>query len=383
MNFELDEDQQALADTVRRYLRKNYGFETRQGLLGSPLGYDEQAWAAFAEMGVFGLPVPEEFGGFGGGAVALSGIMECFGEALSLEPVLSTLALGARMVVRGGTASQQARLLPAIANGSMRIAFAHVETGSRYDLDQVAATARRCEGGWTVSGIKRVVLDAPSAQALLVSARTAGLPGEPAGISLFIVDPAAPEVELRPYRTLDGRRAADVVLRAATVASDGLVGAEGGALGLVEEAVDFATALLCAEAVGVMADANAATLEFLKTRKQFGVAIGSFQVLQHRMVDMFIAAEQSRSMSYLACASVDTATDSRERARVVSAAKVLVAQACRLVSQQSVQLHGGMGLTEEMKISHAFRRLTVIAGQFGDDSHHLERFACSPDSGRI
>jgi alkylation response protein AidB-like acyl-CoA dehydrogenase len=262
-----------------------------------------------------------------------------------------------------------------VIEGRLKVAFAHTEPGARYDLAHVGSSAKKAGSIWLLDGEKRVVLGAPLAGKLIVSARTSGKAGEANGISLFLVDRAAAGVSLRPYATLDEARAADVTLKGVEVGADALVGREGAAFALIEEVVDFATALVCAEAVGAMKQANDATLEYLKTRKQFGVPIGTFQALQHRMVDMVIAAEQARSMAYLACAKVDGEKDARERARLVSAAKVKIADACRHVSQESIQLHGGMGMTEELKVSHTFRRLTMIAQQFGDADHHLARFA--------
>ena len=235
-------------------------------------------------------------------------------------------------------------------------------------------TQRRAAGdGWVLDGTKSVVIGAPSADRLIVSARSAGAMAQ--GASLFVVDPKAAGVTLNPSRTVDGQRAADVRFAGVKLGPDALLGPAGGALPFIEEAVDFATALLCADAIGAMQYANDATLEYLKTRKQFGVPIASFQVLQHRMVEMFIVCEQARSMAILAAGKVDAAGDAAERQRVVSAAKVKIADAARHISQESVQLHGGMGMTEELKISHTFRRLTTIAQRFGDADHHLERYA--------
>ena len=240
----------------------------------------------------------------------------------------------------------------------------------------MSATAKKTTDGWVLDGLKRVVIGAPLADLLVVSARTSGKAGDAAGVSLFVVAADAKGVSQTAYRTMDNQRAADVRLAGVQVRADALLGAEGAALPVIEEAVDFATALLCAEAVGAMQFANDTTLEYLKTRKQFGVAIGSFQVLQHRMVEMFVTVEQARSMTYLACSKVDGgAADATERARVVSAAKIKIADACRQISQEAIQLHGGMGMTEEMKVSHTFRRLTLIGQQLGDADHHLERFA--------
>jgi alkylation response protein AidB-like acyl-CoA dehydrogenase len=244
------------------------------------------------------------------------------------------------------------------------MAFAFSEKGARYDLAPAAVKAKKAGSGWTLDGEKVVVLGAPSAAKIVVSAQA------PAGPSLFLVD--ARSVKMRPYRTLDEMRAADVVFSGA---AGELLGAEGKAQSVIEEVVDFGTALVCAEAVGVMKFACDSTLEYLKTRKQFGVPIGTFQALQHRMVDMVVAYEQARSMACLACSKVDGAADAKERARAVSAAKIKIADNARLISQEAIQLHGGMGMSEELKVSHSFRRLTMIAQQFGDADHHLERFA--------
>jgi pimeloyl-CoA dehydrogenase small subunit len=375
MNFDYSEEQQLLADSIRRFVAKDYDFEARKKIVASRQGASEDVWKTFAEMGLLGIPFPPEQGGFGGGATDLMSAMEAIGEGLVVEPFLATVGLAAQFIARAGSEAQKNAILPAVIEGRLKMAFAHTESGARYDLAYVAATAKKAGSVWLLDGEKRVVLGAPLADKLVVSARSSGKAAEAQGISLFLVDCAAAGVGLRPYATLDEMRAADVTLKGVEVGADALVGREGGALALIEEVVDFATALVCAEAIGAMKQANDATLEYLKTRKQFGVPIGTFQALQHRMVDMVIAAEQARSMAYLACAKVDGEKDARERARLVSAAKVKIADACRHVSQESIQLHGGMGMTEELKVSHTFRRLTMIAQQFGDAEHHLTRFA--------
>jgi pimeloyl-CoA dehydrogenase small subunit len=375
MNFDYSEEQQLLADSIRRFVAKDYDFEARKKIVASRQGASDEVWETFAEMGLLGIPFPAEHGGFGGGATDLMSAMEAIGEGLVVEPFLATVGLAGQLVARGGSEAQKKAIIPAVIEGRLKMAFAHTEAGARYDLAHVGSTAKKAGSIWLLDGDKRVVLGAPLADRLIVSARTSGKAGEARGISLFLVDRAAAGVSLRPYTTLDETRAADVTLKGVEVGADALVGPEGEALALIEEVVDFATTLVCAEAVGAMKQANDATLEYLKTRKQFGVPIGTFQALQHRMVDMVIAAEQARSMAYLACARVDSEKDARERARLVSAAKVKIADACRHVSQESIQLHGGMGMTEELKVSHTFRRLTMIAQQFGDADHHLARFA--------
>ncbi len=360
MNFDYNEEQQLLADSVRRYLQKDYDFETRRKIVASSEGWSAQAWAQFAEMGLTGLPVSTDFGGFGGGAVDLMGVMEAFGDALVVEPYLATV-LASRVVSSSGNSELKSTLLPAVVEGRMRLAFAHAEAGARHRIDHVKAVAKKAGNGWAIDGEKKAVGGAPSADKLVVSAR------DEKGIALFLVD--AKDVRMKPFRALDETRSADVVLQAAKAER-----LEAG-LAQIEEVVDFGTALICAEAVGAMKFACDTTLEYLKTRKQFGVPIGTFQALQHRMVDMFIAYEQARSMACLACSKVDFSENERDRKRAVSAAKVKIADNARHVSQESVQLHGGMGMSEELKVSHTFRRLTVITEQFGGADYHLERFA--------
>ena len=359
MNFDYNEEQQLLADSVRRYLARSYDFEARKRIVAGD-GWSADAWAQFAQMGLTGLPLSAEHGGFGGGAVDLMGVMEAFGEALVIEPYLP-LVLAARLVERAASPAQKAALLPGVVEGRTKLAFAHTEKGARYALDAVRTSAGRKGERWSLDGEKSAVIGAPTADRLVVTARSDG------ALQLFLVDVG--KVDLQAYRTMDERLAADVVLRGADAQP-----MEGG-VALLEEALDFAAALTCAEAVGAMKFACDTTLEYLKTRRQFGAPIGTFQALQHRMVDMFISLEQARSMACLACSKADSAADARERARNVSAAKIRIADAARHVSQEAVQLHGGMGMSEELKVSHAFRRLTVLAREFGDADHHLARFA--------
>jgi alkylation response protein AidB-like acyl-CoA dehydrogenase len=372
MNFEYSDEQQQLADSVRKYLANDYTFEKRKAIVHSASGCSDTAWATFAELGLMAIALPEADSGFGGGAVDLMAVMEACGEALVVEPLLDQIGLAGRLLARAGSPAQRAALLPGLIDGSLKLAFAGLEPGRRYELRPETTRVKPQAGGWLLDGAKSVVIGAPWASKLLVSARSGGDSG---GTSLFIVDARAPGVELSPCRTVDGQRAAEVKLAGVKLAADALLGPEGGALPFIDEAVDFGTALLCAEAIGAMQYANDATLDYLKTRKQFGVPIASFQVLQHRMVEMVIHTEQARSMAILAASKVDHAADAAERRRAVSAAKVKIADAARQVSQESVQLHGGMGMTEELKISHTFRHLTMIAQRFGDADHHLERYA--------
>ena len=335
MNFDYNEEQQLLADSVRRFLQKDYGFEARRKIVASPEGWSAQVWSQLAEMGLTGMPLSPDYGGFGGGAVDLMGVMEAFGEALVVEPYLATL-IGAQLVARAGSAEQKRAILPAVVEGRMKLAFAHTEGKQGEMLG---------------------VVGAPVADKLVVSS----------GGGLFLA--ARADVRMKPYRGMDNMVAADLVFL-----RDKAERMPGGNEAL-EETLDFATALVCAEAVGAMKFACDTTLEYLKTRKQFGVPIGTFQALQHRMVDMVISYEQARSMACLACSRVDQASDAAERSRSVSAAKIKIADSARHVGQEAVQLHGGMGMSEELKVSHSFRRLTVAAQQFGDADRHLERFA--------
>jgi alkylation response protein AidB-like acyl-CoA dehydrogenase len=380
MNFDASEEQQLFAASIARFVERDYTFDRRRRIVASPDGFSRDVWRTMAEMGLLGLPLPVAYGGLGGGAMDAMSLMDAIGAALIVEPWLATVALGAQLIARGGSEAQRQRMLPAVAEGTLLLAFAHAEPDARYTLAHVATRARRDDGGYVISGVKQAVSDAAAAGVLIVSVRTGGGDTDADGISLLLVPRDAPGMTLRALRMLDATRAADIVFDDVRVPADARVGAPGRALPLIEEVVDFATALVCAEAVGAIQSANDATLEYLKTRKQFGVPIGSFQALQHRMVDMVIEYEQSRSMASLACSAVDTEHDSPARSRIVSAAKLRIADACRRVSQESIQLHGGMGMSDELKVSHTFRRLTAIAQQFGDADHHLERFATLSDS---
>ena len=399
MDFELNEEQQLLADSVRKYLASAYDFEARKKIIASPAGFSQPAWTMLSEIGLTAIPFATSAGGFGGGAVDMMAAMEAFGESLVVEPLLDHIALASRLIAHAGTPAQRAEVLPALMDGSRKATFAYLERGRRYALDAATTTAAKSATGWTLSGEKIVVIGAPLADVFVVSAKTTS------GTGLFLVDSKSASVRINAYRTVDGQRAGDVTFSNVALNADAMLGGDamlaadatpGAGLGTdsnalvaIEEAIDFATALLCAEAVGAMKYACDATLEYIKTRKQFGAPIGTFQALQHRMVDMFMAAEQSRSMAMMVACKVDAAANAGNvselggaaviaaRKKAVSSAKVFIADAARLVSQESVQLHGGMGMTEEMKISHTFRRLTVLAQRFGDADHHLARYAAA------
>jgi len=381
MDFQYTEEQQLLADSVARLAEQHYDFEARKRVIASEAGHSAEAWRQLAELGLTALTLPAEHGGFDGGALDMVATMETLGQSLMLEPLVSTVGLGARLIARLGHNAQRQALLPAVAEGSLILALAHSEHDSRHDPAQVSTRAELHAGGWRLRGAKSLVIDAPLAGKLIVSARTAGESAEAAGLSLFVVDASASGLRMNTLRTQDNRRAADLTLEGVQLPADALLGEAGQAYEAIVEALDFATVLACAEAVGAMRSANLATLEYLKTRRQFGVPIGSFQALQHRLVDMFVSAEQARSITLLACSRVDAAALGElavaERMRTVSAAKVKVSEAARHVGQEAIQLHGGMGMTQEMKVAHTFKRLTMIAQTLGDADWHLERFAAN------
>ena len=368
MDFNYTDEQNALRDTLTRYIAKDYPFEARRALAKSADGFSREHWKQFADLGLLALPFPEDFGGLNGNAVDTLLVMEAFGRGLVLEPYLSTVIVAGGLVRDAGSAAQKEALLPAVAGGERMLALAHFERGARYEVSRVDTAAKADGGGWKLSGAKGVVLGGGSADTLLVSASTGK------GLSLFLVDARAKGVAVRNYMTQDGARAAEIALDNVAVGADALVGPEGGALPLIERALDYGIAALCAEAVGIMAALDEATLEYLKTRKQFGQAIGRFQALQHRMVDMVIATEQSRSMAMMAAVKADSA-DAAERRRAVSAAKAYIGQQARFVGQQAVQLHGGMGVVDELNVSHYFKRLTMIDLTFGNTDHHLGLFS--------
>jgi alkylation response protein AidB-like acyl-CoA dehydrogenase len=367
MDFTFNEEQQQFADALRRWIDKDYGFEARRRIVHSAEGTSSQAWDTLVELGMTALPVPAAQGGFDGTAVDMLVVMQELGRGLVVEPYFATV-LGAHCLQLAGG---QEALLEQVAAGTLKLACALGEQQARHELNDIAT---RAGADHRLTGSKTVVLHGAQANALIVSARSSGGQSDTDGISLYLVQRDATGVAISDYRTIDGQRAATVVL---TQAQGTLLGQAGGAWPVLEAVADYGAALLCAEAIGAMDALFAATLDYLKTRQQFGAPIGKFQVLQHRMADMFIHLEQARSLAMLAAAKVGSG-DAEERRRVVSAAKARVGQACRFVGQQAVQLHGGMGVTDELPASHYFKRLTMIDLTLGDVDHHLERFAMQP-----
>jgi len=380
VDFRYSEEQLALQDTLKRFISRDYDFESRRALARSPLGFSAAAWDRYAELGLLALPLPEEFGGLGGNGVDIMAVMETMGQGLLLEPYLTTVVLCGGLIRDAASESVKKSMLPQIATGKLKIALAAYEAAGRYTLAHVECTATRNGGGWTLSGRKAVVLDAPSADYFLVSARATGRVDDVEGISLFLVERDAPGLTLFAYPTQSGGRAADLHLNDVAVGPGAVIGVPGRALGVMERAADCAIAALCAEALGIVTALNEATLNYLKTRKQFGVPIGTFQALQHRMAEMVIAAEQTRSMAIIAAVHADAA-DGPERRRAISGAKAYVGQAARFVGQQAVQLHGAMGVVDDVIISHYFKRLTMIDMSLGDADYHFGRFSDAPGTG--
>jgi alkylation response protein AidB-like acyl-CoA dehydrogenase len=373
MDFDYTEEQRLLQESIGRFLDRNYAFETRREIIESRIGYSPTAWEGLAGLGLLGVTIPQDFDGFGGGGVETMIVMEALGRALSVEPYLATAVMAARCIATAGTEDQKSYLLPRILDGSMRLACAFGEPGSRHDPAHVEATARLDGGFWVLNGSKSVVVHGAVADLLIVSARTAGGPTDRDGVSLFFVNPSEDGVMGRDYPTYDGMRAAEITLEDVHVSSDSLIGVADKGLPLIELTIDRAVAAVCAEAVGIMDSLYRLTLDYLKTRQQFGVPIGRFQALQHRMVDMFMNCEQARSMALLAAVKVDD-EDPVERRRTVSAAKELIGRKGRDVAQEAIQLHGGIGMTDELIVGHYVKRLTAIGMQYGDADHHRERF---------
>jgi len=367
MDFNFKEEQLQFADALKRWVTKDYSFEERRKIIHSERGVSDAAWSTLTELGMTALPVPEQQGGFNGSAIDMFVVMQELGRGLVVEPYLATV-LGAQFLKLGGG---HEALLEQVAAGELKLACALLEKQSRHDLSAIATTATANAGGYLIDGSKTVVVHGAQAGSLIVSARTGG------GITLFVVPADSAGVTVRDYRTLDGQRAANIAFEQVQVPATALLGPEGGGWDILDHGADYGAALLCAEALGAMEAIFAATLDYLKTRSQFGAPIGKFQALQHRMADMYIHLEQARSMALLAAVKM-ASNDVVERRRTVSAAKFRVGQALKFVGQQAVQLHGGMGVTDELPAAHHFKRLSMIDLTLGDCDHHLQRFIAQP-----
>lgn len=374
MDFELSEEQRLLQDSVARLLADRYTFHDRKEYLHEPHGWGSGVWSRYAEQGLLGLPFAEEYGGIGGGPVEIMLVMQELGRWLALEPYLATVVLAGTAIRLVASGAQKAELLPAIAEGRLKLAFAHGERQARYDVTDVTTTARREDRVWVLDGAKSVVLHGDSADRLVLSARTGGERDDPGGISLFLVDGDAPGLARRGYALRDETRAAELSLTDVRVGDDRVLGEVGNGLPIIERVVEAGIAAMGAEVIGAMETLHAMTLEYAHTREQFGRPIGQNQVVQHRLADMLMSLEQGRSMAMLATMSVE-APEPAERARAISMAKVGYGQAARFVSQQAIQLHGGIGITEELAVGHYFRRCMVIEHTYGDCAFHLARLA--------
>lgn len=371
MDFNFTEEQEMVRDGLSRLVREQYDWETRRKATESDAGWRPEIWSQLAELGILGMPFSEEDGGFGGGAVDAMVVMEEFGKGLVVEPFVPTVVCAGGFLKHAGTDAQKEDHLSAIIDGSRVFAFAYAEPRGRYDYADLETTAKKDGSDYVLSGHKAVVIGAPWASHLIVTARTSGDRRDKSGVSVFIVDKSSAGIITRDYSTVDGRRASEIYFENVSVPADALIGEEGAALPLIERVTDEAIAAQCAEACGAMKVAHAMTVEYSRQRKQFGVPIGSFQVLQHRMVDMYTEYEQSVSLTYLATLRLDA--DETDRKRAVSAAKVGVGKAARYIGQEAVQIHGGNGVTDEYAIGHYFKRLTIFDSEFGNIDHHLKR----------
>src|SRR6201987_2004534 len=372
MDFDLSEEQRLLKESVDGLLTDSYDFEARKKYMKEKGGWSKAVWGKLAEQGLLGLPFAEADGGFGAGGVETMIVMEALGKALVLEPYLASVVIAGGFLRHGGSDAQKAAHIPSIIDGSRTFAFAQLEKNSRYDLGDVSTTAKKKGDGFLIDGEKFVVLNGENADTLIVTARTKGGRHDKTGIGVFLVPANAKGVVKKSYPTQDGLHAADITLTAVEVGADAAIGDPESALPLIERVVDEARTAICAEAVGAMDESLKTTVEYLKTRKQFGVAIGSFQSLQHRAADMFVALEQARSMGMFAAMASDF-DHAKERATAVAAAKVQIGKSGKFVGQQSIQLHGGIGMTMEAKIGHYFKRLTMIENTFGDTDYHMRR----------
>ena len=373
MDFDLSPEQQQLSDAIARWTEKNYSFETRKQIIHSDAGISEPAWQALAELGVLALPVPSAHEGFDGTPVDQMVVMQALGRALVVEPVLAT-AMGVQFLKLGGGHGE---LLAQVASGSLKLACALNERQARHDLHDIAVTARRDGDAYVIDGEKTGVVHGAQAGQLIVSARSSGAQRDEQGISLFVIPAQTAGVSIRDARSNDGLRIATIRFSGVRVPAGALLGTEGKGWGLLDAAADHGVVLLCAEALGAMEALQSATLEYIRTRQQFGVPIGKFQVLQHRMADMFMQLEQARSVTMLAAVKVSS-SEAVERRRTVSAAKARIGEAMKFIGQQAVQLHGGMGVTDEMPAAHYFKRLSAIELMLGDTDHHLARFIAQP-----
>jgi pimeloyl-CoA dehydrogenase small subunit len=371
MDFNFTEEQSMIRDSLSRLIREQYDFDTRRKVVESESGWRPEMWAQFAELGLLMAPFSEEDGGLGGGPIDAMVVMEEFGKGLVVEPYVPSVVCGGGFLKRGNDA-QKEEYLSGVMSGETIFAFAYAEPRGRYNLADLETTAKKDGAGFVLNGHKAVVIGAPWATHFIVTARTSGDRRDSKGVSVFVVAKDAQGVSTRDYPTVDGRRASEVYFENVSVGAESVIGEVDNGLPLIEIVTDEAIAAICAEACGAMKVAHTMTVEYSRQRKQFGVPIGKFQVLQHRMVDMFMEHEQSISMTYMATLKIDE--DEVTRKKAASAAKVRIGQAGRFVGQEAIQIHGGMGMTDELAVGHYFKRLTMIDSEFGNVDHHLKRY---------
>ncbi len=374
MDFTLNDEQRLLQDSVRKFVAADYTIEKRRAYQKETDGFSRRNWKTFAELGLLGLPFAEAEGGIGGTAVELMIVMEEFGRGLVVEPYLASVVLAGGVIAAAGSEKQRKALLPGLIEGQKLLALAYGERQARYSPADVETAAKKDGQGFVLNGHKSVVLHGDSAQTLIVSARTSGQSRDPRGISLFLVDTRTDGVGVRGAPTVDGLRAAEIALTNVRVGAEALIGPLDGGLPILDAALDRGCAAVCAEAVGIMTALHELTLDYVKTRQQFGAPIGRNQVIQHRLAEMQISLEQAKSMAMLAAMKAND-PDEKERRRAISAAKVQIGTSGKHVGQQAIQLHGGIGMTAEYKAGDYFKRLTMINHQFGDIDYHRARFA--------
>ena len=373
MDFTFNDEQSLIQDQVDQFVQKEYDWETRQSLSNSELGFGEDNWKKFAELGWLGISVSEDSGGFGGSAIESMLIMEAFGKGLVVEPFLETVIMAGGLIDDYGSNQQKSSFLePAIA-GEMHLALAYAEPQSRFNLSDVVTEAKVDGDNFVINGYKSVVMNGPSADQIIVSARTSGTQLDEDGISLFIIDANASGLDKTNYKTVDGRRASDLTFENVSVSKENLIGDQDKGFEILDSAIDKAILAISAEAVGAMEVLYKTTVEYTKTREQFGTAIGKFQVLQHRMVDMFMEYEQCKSLLYMATMKHEEKAEDAKKA--ISGLKYQVGKAGKFIGQQAVQLHGGMGVTDELNVGHYFKRLTTVGTIFGNTDYHLKKYS--------
>jgi alkylation response protein AidB-like acyl-CoA dehydrogenase len=373
MDFTFNEEQTLIQDQVDQFIQKEYDWETRQSLSNSDLGFGDDNWQKFAELGWLGISTSEDCGGFGGSAIESMLIMEAFGKGLVVEPFLETIIMCGGLLDEHGTDHQKSSILESAIEGKMHLAMAYAEPQSRFNLSDVVTEAKEDGDSFVLNGYKSVVMNGPSANKLIVSARTSGAQLDENGITLFLIDGDAEGLNKTNYKTVDGRRASDLTIENVKVTKDDIIGQINDGFMLLDSSIDRAILAISAEAVGAMEVLYKTTVEYTKTREQFGTSIGKFQVLQHRMVDMFMEYEQCKSLLYMATMKQEEgSTDSK---KAISGLKYQVGKAGKFIGQQAVQLHGGMGVTDELNVGHYFKRLTTIGTIFGNTDYHLKKYS--------